>query len=108
MKKIVKRRKAYKVKSIIGLGVILSLLIVSVSLSLAEPTPNYTFTYNSTGTGNNYNNNDGGSFSLNKKIEWVGQNKLKVTMTVDTKPAINSTGNDILLVVDISLLVGKL
>ena len=102
MKKIVKYIKTYKLKSIIGLGVILSLLVVSVSLSLAEPTPNYSFIYNSTGTNNNYSNNDPGSFSLNKKIEWVGHNKLKVTMTVTSKPTSNSNGNDILLVVDTS------
>ena len=102
MKKIIKYIKKNKVKSIIGLGIILSLLVVFISFSLADPTPNYTFTYNSTGTNNDYSNNDGGSFSLNKKIEWIGHNKLKVTMTVNSKPVINSNGNDVLLVVDTS------
>ena len=102
MKKIVNYIKTNKIKSLIGLGVILSLLVVVISFSLAEPTPNYSFTYNSTGTNNNYSNNDPGSFSLTKKIEWTSLNKLKVTMTITSKPVINSTNNDILLVVDTS------
>ena len=102
MKKIINYIKTHKVRSIIGLGVILSLLVVFISFSLADPTPNYTFTYNSTGTNNNYSNNDGGSFRLNKSIQWVSHNKLKVTMFIDSKEFINSTGNDVLLVVDTS------
>ena len=102
MKKIIKYIKKNKVKSIIGLGIILSLLVVFISFSLADPTPNYTFTYNSTGTNNDYSNNDGGSFRLNKSIQWVSHNKLKVTMFIDSKEFINSTGNDVLLVVDTS------
>ena len=107
MKKIINYIKTHKVKSIIGLGVILSLLVVLVSFSLADPTPNYTFSINTDSIGGfangygNYNDNAHYTFNLTKKAEWIAHNKIKVTLSIDSNFASDRT-KDVLLVVDTS------
>ncbi len=83
---------------IIGIFLLLGFLIFNKTLSELKPIPKVTFKSQNL----NYDKKEPGSFKVEKSAKWIGENKAKVTIEVNSITKESRQAKDIIFVLDIS------
>ena len=83
---------------ILGIFLLLGFLIFNKTLSELKPVPKVTFK----STKLNYDKKEPGSFKVDKSAKWIGENKAKITIEVDSIRK-ESISRDIIFVFDVSV-----
>ena len=83
---------------ILGIFLILGFLIFNKTLSELKPVPKVTFKSQNL----DYDKKEPGSFKVDKSAKWIGENKAKVTIEVNSIIKESSQAKDIIFVLDVS------
>ncbi len=83
---------------ILGIFLVLGFLIFNKTLSELKPVPKVTFKSQNL----NYDKKEPGSFKVDKSAKWIGEDKAKITIDVESIMKESSQAKDIIFVLDIS------